>query len=174
MVKFEYKNSVNAYKTFMLYTTFVRNRKMLLPIVFGAIGVISLILGCIGYLAFLVIALGAVIIGAVYSLFTYYIVIRTVNKQLSKSKNFEKIKNAYLFSTDDFTVTTFENKKETVNTLGYDKLVLVVQNKNFYYLYVNRNIAFILDSNSVVDGSEEDFKKIIIGATDKKRCKIKV
>ena len=174
MVKFEYKNSITNHKKFMLYTTFVHNKKMILPIFFGSFSLISLILVCVGFYAWLSIAIACLILGGAYLLITYYMVNKTIKKQLAKSKNFEKIKNEYTFSIDGFTVLTLENKKPTESAVSYDSIVSVKAYKNFYYLYVNNQMAFILDANGIINGSENEFKQIITTATDKKRCKIKV
>jgi len=174
MVNFEYVNNENSYKKFVLFTTFIHNKKFLMPTVFCAIAFISLVLTCVGFFAWFVPMLFCLVVALGYCLITYFIVSNTVKKQLSKAKNFTKVKNEYSFDESGFTVKTTEGKKTTETTLNYADIVCIRQNKNFYYLYVNSQFAFIIDANKITLGSESEFKQILQGATDKKRCKIKV
>lgn len=174
MVNFEYVNNEENYKKFMLFTTFIHNKKVLMPAIFCIVAFISLILTCVGFFAWLVPMLFCLAIAVAYSLITYFIVVSTIRKQLSKAKNFTKVKNEYSFEENNFTIKTTELKKTTETTLNYTDVTCIRQNKNFYYLYVNSQFAFIIDVNKITLGSESEFKQILLGATDKKRCKIKV
>ena len=55
--------------------------------------------------------------------------------------------------------------KQKIEKLKYYKLRRVFETKTFFYLYIDKNHAFLLNKNSFVIGSPEEFSKFI-----KKKC----
>lgn len=80
-----------------------------------------------------------------------------LNTSMMPSINYKRIKNRknsilntkikYVFKKNNFQITT--DKDEYID---YDKLYKVINTKDAYYLYINKNRAFIVDKNNLKDG----------------------
>lgn len=64
----------------------------------------------------------------------------------NKKDNIINTKIKYIFKKNNFQITT--DKEEYID---YDKLYKVINTKDSYYLYINKNRAFIVDKNNLKD-----------------------
>ena len=79
-----------------------------------------------------------------------------LNTNMMPSINYKRIKNKkdniinakikYIFKKNNFQITT--DKDEYID---YDKLYKVINTKDAYYLYINKNSAFIVDKTNLKD-----------------------
>lgn len=79
-----------------------------------------------------------------------------LNTNMMPSINYKRIKNKkdniintkikYIFKKNNFQITT--DKDEYID---YDKLYKVINTKDAYYLYINKNRAFIVDKTNLKD-----------------------
>lgn len=90
--------------------------------------------------------------------------------EISKEFNSEKIQDE-----KEFTFTFFEKKikirendKLETYIIKYNELYRVYKTEEFFYLYIDRRHALLINSNSFIIGNSEDFSEFI-----KKKCKFK-
>lgn len=86
-------------------------------------------------------------------------------KQIKKEMESEKITKEKEFSFRFFEKHFEISDKQKIEKMKYYKLLRVFETKTFFYLYIDKNHAFLLSKNSFVIGSPEEFSKFI-----KKKC----
>ena len=83
------------------------------------------------------------------------------NKLVEKTKKSLKVSgnfvNNYKFYKNMFKVENVEGKAEIL----YFKLYRVVETKEYFYIYISRQCAFIVSKNGFTKGSQEEFSKFI-------------
>lgn len=136
--KNEYATSENAY--IVVYTTFFGFCMILAFIEKEFLLGIALLIGLLIYL--------------------WYKVIRP-NKLVEKTKKSQKVSgsfvNNYDFYQNYFKVENSEGKAQIL----YFKLYRVVETKDYFYIYVSRQYAFIVSKAGFTKGNKEDFSKFI-------------
>lgn len=78
--------------------------------------------------------------------------------------NGKKLINAnmnYIFNNDVFTVITSSKFANTNGTFQYDFLDKVYETDNYYYLYINKSSAHIVDKNGFENTTAGEFSKFL-------------
>lgn len=82
---------------------------------------------------------------------------RKTEKELQSDKIQNNLVNYYFFYEKCFKV---KNKLGN-NTVKYHKLYKAYENENYFYLYLNKNVAFIIDKSGFTIGNEKSFEKFL-------------
>lgn len=103
-----------------------------------------------------------ILIGFIYYRFFYPI--KKISQEVHSEK-FEKEKEfAFVFFDDAFEIRDKIYKEK----LYYNKLKYVYETKNFVYIYLNKDYAYLLDKSGFITGTSKDFSNFI-----KKKCFLK-
>lgn len=78
-------------------------------------------------------------------------------KEFQSEKVQKNLVNFYLFYEKYFKI---KNKMGSFK-LKYHKIYKAYENENFFYLYINKDYAFILEKSGFITGNENDFRKFI-------------
>lgn len=177
MVKFEVKNSVKDYKSFLRYNAFIVNKKIAPSIFFDVAGLVFLFFVClwgITYETFLLLGCICIFLSGVYAGFIEIGIQRALTKTLKQAVNFEKNVNTYTFDDNETFVITFHQKgKDKDNRIAFNDIKRVYERKDFFYLFVNKKNAFILKKNNLTEQEVIELRGIFINAFDKKQFRTK-
>lgn len=81
------------------------------------------------------------------------------SKELKSDKVQHNLENYYLFYEKYIKI----KNKLGVSKIRYYKLYKVYENENYFYIYLNKTNAFILDKSGFLIGNVESFKKFMKG-----------
>ena len=90
---------------------------------------------------------------------------KKIQKEL-KTEKFEK-EQTFTFKFYEKYFSISNNKQ--IEEIKYWKLYKVYESKEFFYLYIDKEHAFLLNKSTFVKGNPEDFFKFI-----KKKCLLKI
>ena len=80
-----------------------------------------------------------------------------VNKEFKSGKISDSHTFTFKFYNDYFTIE--DNK--IVSKVRYNQLYKFFDNRNFYYLYIDKNHSFLIDKSGFIKGTSNEFKKFI-------------
>lgn len=101
-------------------------------------------------------------------LFIYYRIFRPIYTYKNTRKTFSKskeIKFTFIFYNHYFKIINKNKKKNYTSKFYYINLHKIIEDKNYFYLYINDENAAIISKTGFVLGKEEDFNIFI-----RKKC----
>ena len=116
----------------------------------------------ISFLLVLFIALGIMI-----PLSWYFIPRKTVKRQ----SNIIGAKQNYEFFEDELKVTSVSGSISKENTLPYPAFLFILEAKDAYYFYPDKNQAYILDISTLNEKELSEFKTFIYSKIENKKIK---
>jgi len=113
----------------------------------------------------LFILLGVEIVWLTLMYFWYFIIPKIQYKSMSKVKDIE---NQYVFCDNVLKTFTKSQEYNGVAEIEYSFFVRVYETKRYFFLYQTNNQVFIVDKNTIEDGTAEDIRnKLSICAKDR-------
>lgn len=100
-----------------------------------------------------------------YCFYQFFYPVKKIQKEL-KTEKFEK-EQTFTFKFYEKYFSISNNKQ--IEEIKYWKLYKVYESKEFFYLYIDKEHAFLLNKSTFVKGNPEDFFKFI-----KKKCLLKI
>lgn len=67
----------------------------------------------------------------------------------------------YLFNQNNFELKNNFGGLVTTNVLNYDRIILCVELKNFFYLYLNKSYAYIVDKTNFKQGTVNELAELL-------------
>lgn len=153
-----------------LYNKFIKfhNNKFGNKYIFSTIIVCILLLYCIISnitVQNILLSLALFLIMLAFLYYRIYIPISHYKKTRKTFLNSKDIKFNFIFYDYYFKIINNSKKQKTCSKLYYFKLQKVIEDENYFYLYITNNNAALIDKNGFTLGSEKDFKIFI-----KKKC----
>ncbi len=97
------------------------------------------------------------IILSIFCFYSFFYPIKQVKKEL-KTEKFEKEKEfTFKFYKNFFTISD----TKSIEKIQYWKLYKIYETKDFFYLYIDKNHAFLLNKTTFSKGNTSDFFKFI-------------
>jgi Ca2+/Na+ antiporter len=93
----------------------------------------------------------------IFCFYRFYHPIKLVKQELKTEKFKNEIEFAFKFYNKFFTI--FDSKN--LEKVQYWKLHRIYETKDFFYLYIDKNHAFLLDKNTFTRGDTSEFLKFI-------------
>ena len=174
MVRARYKNTKEDFAYFTRYTEFFANGKFakILCFLVAALALIVVALFT-GQGVFLVCAAIFAGFGLLLLALSLGAVSKRVSAMLREAKEFYAVENVYVFSENGFAVENKVKGRIKTKEVPYANILRAVEVKKFFFLYVNRTLAFIVSKAGIEEGSAEELSKTLFAALGKKRCKLK-
>lgn len=88
------------------------------------------------------------------SIFALY----TAKKAYSRAGKMKDVKNEYVFSDNGIQETSIGNGFESKTAFAYTDIIKVVETKNFFFLYISKQQAYIIDKQTLIGGTAEELK----------------
>ena len=122
--------------------------------------IIAIILACIIYLVSYNLFSTAIVFCIIFVIFIVWRLFKPVS-DVSKEYNSEKIKNSttYTFTFYDKYFTLKDSK--AYSKIKYYKLRRIFNTEKYYYLYIYKTHAFLIDKSKFIKGDYKDFYKFI-------------
>ena len=120
--------------------------------------IIAIILACIIYLISYNLFSTAIIFCIIFVIFIFYRFLKPAS-DVNKEYNSEKIKNSTPYTFYDKYFTISDNK--LYNEVKYYKLHRIFNTEKYYYLYIDKTHAFLIDKSKFIKGNYKDFYKFI-------------
>ncbi len=170
-IKSSYKFSFSAYKKFVRLTTkWMKPLYLILEILMGLsilACIFTLISGNKEIIPTMVIFIALEILVIAYDIFFPHL-----SYLLTKITN--NVEEKHLFLDDSFTVETKGKNLTSSATVKYDLLKKVYEDKEYFYIYISKNQAYIVDKATVSDGSEGELRNRLVSAVGEKKYKYKL
>ena len=81
--------------------------------------------------------------------------------EVSKDYNSDKVKKSTIYTFNFYDKYFTVQDKKTVSKIKYYKLYRLFQTKDFFYLYIDKSHAFLIDKSGFFKGNSVDFYKFI-------------
>ena len=163
MIEVTTKNNKKDYRSFLAYNTFIINRKIAYPIIFFCLGLALLIVGlATGYYLYSYVSIMFFIFSFLFFILNYLAILKLMKKLISQAKDFEKLENHYIFDINNmeaFKVIS-NNEQKNDKEIKYNPIKLCLERKNYFYLYVARNLAFMINKRRMSGGDLLEIRKI--------------
>ena len=122
--------------------------------------VIGIILACIvysvGYKAYTT----SVVFCIILVIFIIWRFLKPV-AEVAKDYNSDKVKKSTIYTFNFYDKYFTVQDKKTVSKIKYYKLYRLFQTKDFFYLYIDKSHAFLIDKSGFFKGNSADFYKFI-------------
>lgn len=122
--------------------------------------VIGIILACIvysvGYKAYTT----SVVFCIILVIFIIWRFLKPV-AEVAKDYNSDKVKKSTIYTFNFYDKYFTVQDKKTVSKIKYYKLYRLFQTKDFFYLYIDKSHAFLIDKSGFFKGNSVDFYKFI-------------
>ena len=122
--------------------------------------IIGIILACIVYLVAYNAYPTAIIFSIILVIFIAWRFLKPV-AEVAKDYKSDKVKNSTTYSFSFYDKYFTIQDKNSISKTKYSKLYRIFQTKNFYYLYIDKTHAFLIDKSGFVKGNSVDFYKFI-------------
>ena len=169
MIKATYKNNLREYEDFLKYTVYELNSGKKNILLLGICALVAFVVGLIlmlikipaGWLFLLICGLFLMVLA--FKVWGYKRGIEKAMKSIKRIEQaFVKVSNDYEFDEESF---VFENKKQGKNEVFYKEVYAVRETDKFFYVYMSKNIAYIIKKQMITEGSAEElstlFKNIL-------------
>ncbi len=97
----------------------------------------------------------------------FYVLIPHILVKSAMKKGTETV-NSYTFTETKFTVNSSTEGMSGTSEVEYSGLVKATENKEFFYLYILKNQAFIVDKSGFTEQEIKELRTVIEQALDKK------
>lgn len=101
-------------------------------------------------------------------LFLYFRIYFPISNYKKTCRTFSKSKElnfTFTFYNNYFTITNSKKAKKDIPRIYYIKLYKIIEDENYFYLYLNEENATIIDKKGFILGTEKDFCNFL-----KKKC----
>lgn len=159
-----------AYAALQEYTS----KKALIPICILC-SIVFVVLGVLEIKKDLVMAILYFIIAVVFPFIFLFFYKKEINKKKYKPTTLgNNVTNYAEFSEDGFCEKSYRNEEQIgVTSLKYSDLVKFVEYKNYFFIYISKVQAFVVDKNGFVVGDAQSFKAFLIEKGVKCKSRVK-
>lgn len=91
----------------------------------------------------------------------------------SKNKLIHNMENEFVFNEDAFTMYQNSSSSDGNNTFKYSALWKVFETKDFFYIYLTQNQAYIVEKSTLEGGSAYDLRELLIKNVGMSKYKLK-
>lgn len=143
---FKGKNSANG-KVWILIISFVGIAVSIFNLIaFGSDSIVWLMMA--------IIILADLLFG-----YMYFIVPKI---QYKSAKKFADIENNYIFKDDELSTTSNNAQYNGSSTMKYEMIFKVYESKDYFFIYINKMQAYIVDKSQIIDGTAEEIRAAIL------------
>ncbi len=115
--------------------------------------------------------IGLLLLMAFFLLYTFYLMPIINYKQ--NMRKFGDIKQDYVFADKKLTATTDSCGVKGSSEIEYASLIKITETKEYWFIYITKVQAMIVDKSTVTDGSIEDLRALLIKNIDNGKYKMK-
>lgn len=161
-------------KKYNFFHTFSKRKigKLLIPtiVIVSIVMVLCTVLSIVGdFFDRTLLYLDILVIVLVFLEFFIWFAIPKISFKMNKlNKNFE---NHYTFKEDSLNVSGQNSELKGTTEISYQKLNCICETFDFFYIYINSRMAFIVDKSTISGGTEEQLRNYLIKAVGDKKYK---
>ena len=122
--------------------------------------VIAIVLACIVYLVAYKAYTTAVVFCIILVIFIVWRFLKPIS-EVTKDYKSDKVKKSTTYTFNFYDKYFTVQDKKTISKTRYSKLYRIFQTKDFFYLYIDKSHAFLIDKSGFVKGNCNEFYKFI-------------
>ena len=101
------------------------------------------------------------------SFFLCYMYFLFPGLQYKRMGNFSEVENVFVFTDDQVTISQNKEGYDGTAVLRYDMIYKVYETSDYFFLYQNKNAAYIVDKSTISNSEAEQIREKISAAVGK-------